>query len=127
MGHCVSDRAAVLIIDDDPDICELVTTFLTETGYTAFAARSGAQALDLLETVVPVLILLDLNMREMSGPEFIAAYRTRSGPHASIIVFSAARNADRVAEEWGADGFLAKPFDLWDLLRLMPGSKVEGG
>jgi CheY-like chemotaxis protein len=64
---------SILIVDDNPVIREIFTEALTGAGYRAATARTGREAFALLRAVAPDLILLDLRMPEMSGPEFLKA------------------------------------------------------
>ena len=61
----------ILVADDDEAIRELWTLALTDAGYRVLAARHGREALDLMSTVVPDLVMLDLRMPEMDGPTFL--------------------------------------------------------
>ncbi|MBI3964076.1 MAG: response regulator [Chloroflexi bacterium] len=110
----------VLIVDDDRHISALVTAILRDEGYGVRVASDGQEALELLTDEQPALILLDLHMPRMSGQEFIRVYRQRQGPHVPIVIFSAGQNAEIAARQLQADGYLTKPFDLRDLLRLLP-------
>lgn len=110
----------VLVIDDDEQIRSLVSALLKDEGFSVEAAADGASALERLATLQPELILLDMLMPGMNGIEFIRRYRDRPGPHAPIVLFTAAQGgliADQGHIEVSAT--LAKPFDLDDLLRLV--------
>jgi two-component system, chemotaxis family, chemotaxis protein CheY len=109
----------ILIVDDDESIRELVVAFLTVEGYEAISASHGAAALEMLQNVQPALILLDMRMPIMDGGEFARAYRELPGPHAPLVVLTAAMDAGEESEEIGADGYIAKPFDLSDLLKVI--------
>jgi CheY-like chemotaxis protein len=69
--------------------------------------------------LLPAVILLDMKMPVMDGWAFASAYRQQSGPHAPIIVMTAAHDSRQRASEIAADGFIPKPFDLDDLLALI--------
>jgi two-component system chemotaxis response regulator CheY len=111
----------VLVVDDDPDILEALSEILEAEGYLVSRARNGQEALDRLEESRPALILLDLMMPVMDGWEFARRLRERHPPQdrPPIIVLSADRNVATKAPELGAVGFLAKPFELPDLLKLV--------
>jgi CheY-like chemotaxis protein len=62
------------------------------------------------------VILLDMKMPVMDGRAFAGAYRALPGPHAAVVVMTAADNPRNCSEAVCADGWLAKPFDVDDLL-----------
>lgn len=115
----MSTPRRILIVDDDEAILEFVEMALSDEGYDAMTAVDGAQALELASQTPPDLILLDMRMPVMDGWQFARAYRDTPGPHAPIIVMTAARDAEAIATEIHADGYLAKPFSLDDLLTLV--------
>ena len=114
--------ATVLVIDDDAMIRSYVAEILADEGYRAEQAQNGREALDLLDRRAregrppPDLILLDMRMPIMDGWAFAEAYRARPGRHAPIVVITAAHDASARAAQVRADGVLAKPFDLDQLL-----------
>lgn len=111
--------ATVLVADDDAAIRSFVKRALTAEGYTVLAAPNGAAALDLLRRCGPhgpAAILLDLDMPVMNGPQFVAAYRRTRGPHAPIVLMSAAPDGWQHCRQLGASAWLPKPFDLDRLL-----------
>jgi CheY-like chemotaxis protein len=109
------NEPAILVVDDDPSIRTTVSEILAMEGYPVETAADGAEALQAVERAQPALVLLDMRMPVMDGWGFARALRDR-GLHLPILVMTAAQNARRWAEEIGADGYLAKPFDLLDLL-----------
>jgi two-component system, chemotaxis family, chemotaxis protein CheY len=106
----------ILVVDDDEGIREFVQTVLSDEGYEVRTAWHGAAALELLDHVSPSVILLDMRMPVMDGWEFARQYRERPGPHAPIVVVTAARDAIARAAQIAADGVLPKPFRLQQLL-----------
>lgn len=109
----------VLFVEDDDEIRDVIVQALCEEGYDARGAPHGRAALDVLERWPAQVILLDLWMPVMSGAEFAAEYRRRPGPHAPMIVISAAADGLGVLDAIQPDGVLRKPFDLFDLLELI--------
>lgn len=112
-------RGPVLIVDDEPDIVEFLTTVLRDEGYTTEVARDGLEAMAKLEEVKPSLIILDLMMPRMTGFEVLDKLRTRRLPgRPAVIVLSAKSTHHDILDalERGADDFIPKPFDLEDLL-----------
>jgi len=106
----------ILVIDDDEVLRSMIVEILTDEGYPVIGAADGAQGLKVALGSVLALILLDMRMPNMNGWEFVKAYREQSGRPVPIVVCTAASNASLWAEEVQADGFLAKPFGLEELL-----------
>ncbi|MDP2663539.1 MAG: PAS domain S-box protein [Dehalococcoidia bacterium] len=109
----------ILVVDDDEAIVRLMRLTLSEEGYEVMDATHGATALELVQHWKPDLVLLDLRMPIMDGREFTRAYRQTPGPHAPIILVTAAQDASRPAGEVEADAYLEKPFDLDRLLEIV--------
>jgi CheY-like chemotaxis protein len=112
-------RPRVLLVDDDEGICDFVKMALHDAGFDVATAHNGRVALELLPSFQPRVILLDMRMPQMDGWEFSRAYRETPGPHAPIVVVTAARDAAQSAAEIQADAHLAKPFRVMDLLAIV--------
>ena len=110
---------AVLVVEDDPDLATLVQLIVADAGYEVGTASDGAEALQQVAAGMPGLILLDMRMPVMNGWEFAREFRARHGRAAPIVVVTAAENARLRAEEIAADGWLEKPFDLEDVVRMV--------
>ncbi|MBI3969478.1 MAG: response regulator, partial [Chloroflexi bacterium] len=108
-----------LVVDDDLAIRTLVTAVLADEGYVVEEAADGREALDLIERDPPRLILLDLTMPIMDGREFAHQYQMLPGPHAPIVCFAAAVDADRWRSDIDAAGLINKPFHIDELLRVV--------
>lgn len=102
-------------MDDDPSILSTVQDILEMEGYPVQTATNGADALRWFERIIPSMVLLDMRMPILDGWDFARALKLR-GVDVPILVMTAAQDARRWAEEIGATGYLAKPFDLADLL-----------
>ncbi len=109
------DSAPILVVDDDPSIRSTVSEILEMEGYSVETAADGAEALRLLECSAPVLVLLDMRMPVLDGWGFAREVKAR-GLDLPILVMTAAQDARHWAQEIQATGFLAKPFELLDLL-----------
>ena len=112
-------QARILVVDDDTSIRGFVEMALDSEGYAVSTATNGAQALQVTDQLRPDLILLDMRMPVMDGWEFAHAYQSRPGPHAPIVVVTAAADARERAKQIHAVDFLAKPFDFDDLVRIV--------
>ena len=97
------------MVDDDPSIIAVVSDILTSEGHDVVSAENGADALT--KTEGQALVLLDMRMPVLDGWGFARAFRA-SGNRCPIVVMTAAENARRWAEEIGAEGYLAKPFEI---------------
>jgi two-component system chemotaxis response regulator CheY len=106
----------ILVVDDDPEILAMLRDFLESEGLVVRTAANGAEALDVLDEVAPGLILLDMRMPVLDGWAFAARVRERQLTY-PIVVMTAAESARSWAEEIGATGYIAKPFDVNELLR----------
>ncbi|MEL4861076.1 response regulator transcription factor [Pseudoflavonifractor phocaeensis] len=110
------DSFHILVVEDDPDINNLLFKIVTDAGYDCRQAFSGSEAALLAEQYTYDLILLDLMLPGLTGEEFIE--RLRQGKTMPIIVLSAkAGLEDRVnVLKLGADDFIPKPFDNAEVL-----------
>ncbi|MHB1132876.1 MAG: response regulator [Chloroflexota bacterium] len=111
----MGDRS-ILVVDDDPDITQLVAFVLGEEGYRVRIAADGQEGLDAVGTELPDLILLDMKMPVMDGSEFAQRFRAAHDDAVPIVVLTAAADARKRAEEVGAQGWLGKPFSLDSLI-----------
>ena len=106
----------VLVVDDDPDILQTLALCLTTEGYRVTTASNGQEALDLLNKERPACVLLDLMMPVMDGWQFVAELEQRGWRKSPLLILSADRAVQGHAAKLRAEAFLAKPFDLDELL-----------
>ena len=99
-------KPAVLVVDDDPGIRELISTVLREAGFDVHEAEDGLAALVILGGLLPDAIISDLEMPRMSGYELVPAVRRRF-PQIPVIVLSGAAHSD-VPPKIAADLYLKK-------------------
>lgn len=116
----------VLVVDDDTSILDTVSAILSGEGYDVVSAASGQEALDAVARKRPQLILLDMRMPIMDGWAVARALRDQ-GVDVPIVVMTAAESAKRWADEVGAEGYLAKPFGLDELLATVDRFRARGG
>jgi len=116
----------ILVVDDDDFIRACVVDILHDEGYDVQEAPHGAAALSLVDETAPDLILLDMRMPVMDGWAVARALRAQ-GSTVPIVVMTAAESAQRWADEVGAEGFLAKPFGLDELLSTVERFRGPGG
>ena len=110
---------SVLVVEDDLDLLGLMEMLLADAGYPVRTAGDGQRALERVAEGMPGLILLDMRMPVMNGWEFAREFRNRYGRACPIVVVTAAENAQLRAMEIEAEGWLAKPFELDDVLRMV--------
>lgn len=101
----------VLIVEDDQDIVELLSLYLTGSGYDVVTAENGKDALEHLRQYPADIALVDIMMPRMNGYDFIKALRATD--NIPVIIISArTQAADKIVGlDAGADGFIAKPFN----------------
>jgi DNA-binding response OmpR family regulator len=109
----------VLVVEDDADLLALMEIVLSDAGYPVRTASEGRSALRRVAEEIPGLVLLDMRMPGMNGWEFAREFHARHGRPCPVVVVTAAENARQRAEEIGADGWLAKPFDIDEVLRIV--------
>lgn len=107
----------VLVVDDDPDLREVVRIMLHLSGYDVRCARNGREALMAVAEKAPAVVLLDMRMPVMNGWECARELRARYGRSIPIVVLTAAEHARATVRDLGGvDDVLAKPFDMDALL-----------
>ena len=109
----------ILIVEDDPDIAHLVARYLDKAGFATERAASGREALQVLSSRPPELIVLDLMLPHVDGLEICRTVRSTSAIAAIPIIMLTARaeETDRIVGlELGADDYLAKPFSPKELV-----------
>lgn len=107
----------IFVADDDLAILEVVTIILEDKGYTVVTTATGDGIVKKIQEAEPQLILLDIWMTGYDGGEITKMLRKhKSVSHIPIVIVSANNDTEKIAKAAGADGFLAKPFELEDLL-----------
>lgn len=109
----MSSKGRILIIDDEEDITEFLSTFFELKGYYPEVAHSGQEGLDKLKTFNPHIILLDVRMPKMDGIETLREIR-KVDPDVGVIMVTAVQEVSigREALKLGAADFVTKPIDL---------------
>jgi len=105
-----------MICDDDEGILEVLELYLELEGYVVFTVANSIKLVEQITLHSPDLLLLDLWMPLLSGDQAIRIIRESDMLSAlPIVVLSASVDGAAVASAMGADGFIAKPFDLDDI------------
>ncbi|HEY5987487.1 MAG TPA: response regulator transcription factor [Streptosporangiaceae bacterium] len=109
-------KTRALVVEDDPNIVDLIRSNLAVRGFDTVVSFDGARALQLLETEEPDIVLLDLMLPEVDGFELCRTIRERSAV-AIIVVSARGGERDKVtALNMGADDYMTKPFSIEELL-----------
>ena len=107
----------ILVLDDDPDICAMLKMVLEYHGYGADEADGEEKAKEVLSAKKVDLIIMDMLLSGADGTDICRRLKqdeqTLSIP---ILMFSAHPNAQKICMEAGADDFIAKPFEMNDLI-----------
>jgi len=115
----VEKKKTVLVVDDHPRVLKFIEIDLKLRGFKVISATSGKEALDLVKTVKPDIVLLDMIMPGIDGFKALEALRTFSG--IPVIAFSASPGNQDEAMRLGANDFMHKPFDPDDMARKIKG------
>jgi phosphoserine phosphatase RsbU/P len=102
----------ILVVDDDPDVLEVIGDLVTSFGYLPVLASDGAHACDVIETQPIPIVITDWRMPGMDGLELTRRIRSRRGlPYTYVIVLTSLGGSDAYLEGMraGADDFVTKP------------------
>ena len=113
-AYPLQERRTVLVVDDEPSIVELIAEVLEEAGYRVLTARNARTALAIARREQPALVLTDRNMPGIDGVAFVRHLRTSAMTARIPVVIMSSTRPD--LETTGDVPFLAKPFDLDDML-----------
>lgn len=109
-------REKILVIEDEKSISHFISTVLNSNGYEAMQARSGTEALSMISSHCPDLIILDLGLPDMDGLDILRQLRSWSSLPV-VVVSARSHERDKVdALDLGADDYLTKPFGTDELL-----------
>lgn len=120
MDH--ANAVEVLIVDDTPDLRELISDELSAKGYSVRTAQDGAEAISLIEQQQPHCVILDVLMPRLDGYAFSRQLRARYGDDIVLIAMSGyGHEHPEVAGTFNiVDHYLQKPFDLTELDKILP-------
>jgi DNA-binding response OmpR family regulator len=108
----------VLVVDDEPEIVQFVTSALQDEGFEVVSAANGRQAVDAAARDRPDLVVLDMMLPRLDGQQVAQGIRRLHGDIPILLVTADGQVRDK-AQRVGAFAFLSKPFDVDDLLKLV--------
>jgi DNA-binding response OmpR family regulator len=106
----------VLIVDDDPKVCETLDRYLSHAGYATASALDGAKALELVQTFAPDLVVLDLLLPRIGGLEVCRMLRETSSIPIIMLTAKTTEHDKLTGLSLGADDYLTKPFSPRELV-----------
>ena len=106
----------VLVVDDDPKVCETLDRYLAHAGYATASALDGARALELARSFAPDLIVLDLMLPQVDGLEVCRTLRVASQVPVIMLTAKSTERDKLMGLEIGADDYLTKPFSPRELV-----------
>ena len=112
-------RKKIIVVEDEPDIVDVVTYNLNREGYSVLAAQRGDEGLNLIRSEVPDLVLLDLMLPGMDGLSICRQMKSDGSLRDIPIIIASAKGEESdvvIGLEMGADDYLAKPFSPRELL-----------
>lgn len=121
-------RVQVLIVDDEPSVCEVLKVVITDLGYAAHVAGTAAQALELVAMYHPDVVLLDLSLPDMTGDVLLERIR-EVDPRVRVVIVTGDTDANRAQGllAHGAFAYVPKPFHLDGLARILEAAVIERG
>jgi len=111
-------RRKILVVDDDPEVCAMISFVLVDRPIDVTTATTGSDAVRRATQNHFDLIFIDANMPLVSGAEVIRRIRAE-GVTTPVVLLTATPYPDRLAREVGAVAYLTKPFELDDLLTIL--------
>src|SRR5512143_742969 len=111
-------KGRILVVEDDPDISNMLTIYFTGQGYDMEMVKRGGDALTMTQQQLPQLIILDINLPDIDGYTVCKTLRTTTRTKHIPVIFLTEKDdrSDRIAGlELGADDYITKPFDIEEL------------
>lgn len=112
-------KKKILIVDDEPNIIMSLEYTFKKNNFEVFIARDGQEALDILETKIPNMIILDVMMPNVDGYATLEAIKKNEKLAACKVIFLSAKNKESDIQkglDLGANAYMTKPFSLKKLI-----------
>lgn len=111
------EQKVILVVEDDSDILEFLQVLLAQEGYTAVITDQAEDVENLHDNCLPDLILIDVSLSGRDGRDIVKHLKSQQKTrHIPVIIFSAHLDAEETARAAGADDFVAKPFEIDELI-----------
>ncbi len=122
----ITKKTRILVVDDEPDVVVLISSFLAEEGFKVYTATRPSQALEHLKNYPIDLAIIDIAMHEMNGIELLKRMKEIK-PDLEAIMITAYKDAEKVVEAFrlGAFDCIFKPFDLKYLRKAIMAKMLE--
>ena len=120
--HAKIQGAKILVVDDEPDLTDIINTFLEGAGYKVHTENSSVKALEKARSLKPDLILLDITIPVMDGYQLCSVLKTDKSTADIPVVFLTGKDPvedDKRSFKVGADLFIKKPFSCESLLEIV--------
>ncbi len=120
VGDSQTGIANVLVVDDSLSVRNTLQELVGDAGFNVMTARDGIEAVNLLDTFTPKIVLTDLEMPNMNGVELTSHIRNRSGMQKTPIIMITSRSQDKhreLAMQAGVDVYYTKPYNDGELLK----------
>ena len=112
-----NSMSKIVILDDSEDLLDILKYFLTERGYEVETASSRNELISLIKSFSPDLMIVDIFLNDDDGREICKQLRKLEvSKYLCILIFSASPKAIGNYKEYGADGFIDKPFGLSEII-----------
>lgn len=116
----MNNRPKILIVDDDLDILAVMQLLFKTRGYDVVTISRGEEVFDRIKTFHPNLILLDVLISGNDGRDICRRLKSQSSTKTiPVVMFSANPKAAETIQEYGADDFIHKPFEVTELLQTL--------
>jgi two-component system cell cycle response regulator DivK len=120
----------ILVVEDDTDNRTLLCKLLEAQGYEVFEAGDGGEAIEITESIIPDLVLMDMGLPSVSGFDATRAIKAKPNlstvPIVALTAFAMEQDRQKVFAA-GCDGFISKPYDIFDLLERIKEYLRNGG
>ncbi len=106
----------VMVVEDDPQLCDVLTKFISECGFPAHGARSARESIIQFDDIEPQVVIMDLKLPDGDGLDLLRLFKRRA-PRCRVVIMSSYSDVDTVVEamKLGAENYLTKPTPLPEL------------